>query len=114
MALVKLLYAFAAASQNNGSAFAGLKVNTHFYNLALGIAMLIGRTAITFPMLALAGSMASKKIAPITAGTFETTSGLFSGLLVSVILIVGALTFFPALALGPIVEQVLMWAGKAF
>ena len=114
MALVKLLYAFAAASQNNGSAFAGLKVNTHFYNLALGIAMLIGRTAITFPMLALAGSMASKKIAPITAGTFETTSGLFSGLLVSVILIVGALTFFPALALGPIVEQLLMWAGKAF
>jgi K+-transporting ATPase ATPase A chain len=112
--LSEILYAFASCAGNNGSAFGGLNVNTQFYNVALGITMLIGRTAIIFPTLAIAGSMASKKIAPVTAGTFQTTSALFSGLLVSVILIVGALTFFPALALGPIVEHLLMWAGKAF
>ncbi|MDR3601406.1 MAG: potassium-transporting ATPase subunit KdpA [Desulfosporosinus sp.] len=112
--LSEILYAFASCAGNNGSAFGGLSANTQFYNVALGITMLVGRTAIIVPTLAIAGSMASKKIAPVTAGTFETTSVLFSGLLVSVILIVGALTFFPALALGPIVEHLSMWAGKAF
>lgn len=112
--LSEILYAFSSAGANNGSAFAGLNANTQFYNLALGIVMLIGRTAIILPTLAIAGNMAQKKIAPVTAGTFQTTSALFAGLLAAVILVVGALTFFPALALGPIVEHFLMWAGKAF
>ncbi|MDA8443041.1 MAG: potassium-transporting ATPase subunit KdpA [Peptococcaceae bacterium] len=112
--LSEIIYAFASSSANNGSAFAGLNVSTPFYNLALALAMLVGRFGVILPVLAIAGSMAHKKIATAGAGTFATTGGLFSGLLAGVILIVGALTFFPALALGPIVEQLLMWSGKAF
>jgi K+-transporting ATPase ATPase A chain len=112
--LSEILYAFSSASANNGSAFAGLSVNTVFYNVALSLCMLIGRFGPIMLVLAIAGSMAGKKITPAGAGTFQTTGGLFSGLLAGVVLIVGALTFFPALALGPIVEHLLMLAGKAF
>ncbi len=112
--LSEMMYAFASASGNNGSAFAGLSANTYFYNLALATAMFVGRFGVILPLLAIAGSMANKKITPASAGTFQTTGSLFAGLLSGVILIVGALTFFPALALGPIVEQLLMWAGKVF
>ncbi len=112
--LSEILYAFSSASGNNGSAFAGLNVNTVFYNVALSLCMLMGRYGPMILVLAIAGSMASKKVTPAGAGTFQTTGGLFSGLLVGVVLIVGALTFFPALALGPIVENLLMQAGKAF
>ncbi len=112
--LSEILYAYASASGNNGSAFAGLNANTYFYNLTLALAMFVGRFGVIIPLLAIAGSMANKKITPVSAGTFQTTGGIFAGLLSGVILIVGALTFFPALALGPIVEQLLMWAGKAF
>lgn len=112
--LSEILYAFSSASGNNGSAFGGLSVNTVFYNIILSVCMLIGRLGPIVLVLAIAGSMASKKITPAGAGTFQTTGGLFSGLLAGVVLIVGALTFFPALALGPIVEHLLMLAGKAF
>jgi K+-transporting ATPase ATPase A chain len=112
--LSEILYAFASASGNNGSAFAGLSANTVFYNLALSLCMLIARFGPIVLVLAIAGSMAGKKITPAGAGTFQTTGVLFSGLLAGVVLIVGALTFFPALALGPIVEHLLMLAGKAF
>ncbi len=112
--LSEILYAFSSASGNNGSAFAGLNANTVFYNVALSLCMLIGRFGPIVLVLAIAGSMADKKITPAGAGTFQTTGGLFSGLLAGVVLVVGALTFFPALALGPIVEQLLMLAGKAF
>ena len=112
--LSEILYAFASGAGNNGSAFAGLNANTVFYNVAISIAMLIGRFSVILAVLAIAGNMVTKKIAPAGAGTFQTTGGLFSGLLVGVVLIVGALTFFPALALGPIVEHLLMLAGKAF
>ncbi|MBL8162071.1 MAG: potassium-transporting ATPase subunit KdpA [Anaerolineae bacterium] len=110
----EILYAFTSAAGNNGSAFAGLNANTPFYNILLGIAMWIGRFGVIFPALAIAGSMVTKKIAPPSPGTFPTDSPLFVGLLIAVILIVGALTFFPALALGPIVEQLLLNAGRAF
>ncbi|AFQ44871.1 K+-transporting ATPase, KdpA [Desulfosporosinus meridiei DSM 13257] len=112
--LSEILYAFSSATGNNGSAFAGLNVNTVFYNIILSVCMLIGRFSPIVLVLAIAGSMAGKKITPAGAGTFQTTGGLFSGLLAGVVLIVGALTFFPALALGPIVEHLLMLAGKAF
>ncbi|HBP64788.1 MAG TPA: potassium-transporting ATPase subunit KdpA, partial [Desulfosporosinus sp.] len=112
--LSEILYAFSSASGNNGSAFAGLNVNTVFYNVALSLCMLMGRFGPIILILAIAGSMANKKITPAGAGTFQTTGGLFSGLLAGVVVVVGALTFFPALALGPIVEQLLMLAGKAF
>lgn len=112
--LSEILYAFSSTTANNGSAFAGLNANTVFYNVALSLCMLIGRYVPILLVLAIAGSMASKKITPAGAGTFRTTGGLFSGLLAGVVLIVGALTFFPALALGPIVEHLLMLAGKAF
>jgi len=112
--LSEILYAFSSAGGNNGSAFAGLNANTLFYNLALGLAMLVGRFGVILPVLAIAGSMAGKRTAPVGPGTFETTSILFSVLLGAVVLIVGALTFFPALALGPIVEHLLMLGGKAF
>ena len=110
----ELLYAFTSAAANNGSAFAGLNANTVYYNLILALGMLVGRFAIIFPILAVAGSLAQKKIAPPTAGTFETDTGLFAFLLVGVILIVGALTFLPGLALGPIVEHLLMINGQTF
>lgn len=110
----EILYAFASASNNNGSAFAGLNANTQFYNLFLGIAMWVGRFGVILPVLAIAGSMVGKKVAPPSAGTFPTDGALFVGLLIGVILIVGGLTFFPALSLGPIVEQLLMGAGRTF
>ena len=110
----EILYAFSSATGNNGSAFAGLNANTLFYNLTLGLAILIGRFGVILPVLAIAGSMAGKKITPPGPGTFETTGVLFALLLAGTVLIVGALTFFPALALGPVVEHLLMFAGKAF
>jgi K+-transporting ATPase ATPase A chain len=112
--LSEMLYAATSATGNNGSAFAGLRANTPFYNTILGIAMLVGRFLFLIPILAIAGSMAAKRKVPESSGTFPTTGGLFVGLLVGVILIVGALTFFPAYALGPIVEHLLMHAGKVF
>jgi potassium-transporting ATPase potassium-binding subunit len=104
----EILYAFSSATNNNGSAFAGLSANTPFYNAALGIAMLIGRFFVAIPVLAIAGSFAQKKIVPAGAGTLATHDGLFVFLLIGVVLLVGALTFIPALALGPIVEQIQM------
>jgi K+-transporting ATPase ATPase A chain len=112
--LTEVLYAYTSQTGNNGSAFAGLGSNTPFYNWTGGLAMLIGRFAFHIPVLALAGSLVAKKAAPAGAGTFPTNGPLFAGLVVGVILIVGALTFFPAYALGPIIEQLLMLAGKAF
>ncbi len=110
----EMLYAFVSATGNNGSAFAGLTANTLFYTTGLGLAMLIGRFLMIVPMMAMAGALASKKLVPASAGTFPTTGGLFVGLLVGVILIVGGLTFFPALSLGPIVEHFMMAVGKTF
>lgn len=110
----EMLYAFTSAAANNGSAFAGLSANTIYYNLMLALAMLIGRFAIIIPILAVAGSLAQKKYSPPSAGTFETDTGLFAILLVGVILIVGALTFLPALSLGPIVEHFMMMKGQTF
>jgi K+-transporting ATPase ATPase A chain len=112
--LSEILYAFSSAAGNNGSAFAGLNANTVFYNLTLGIGMLIGRFGIIIPVMAIAGSMAKKKITPSSAGTFHTDNWLFIGLLIAVILIVGGLTHFPALALGPIAEHFLMNNGVTF
>jgi len=110
----EILYAFVSATGNNGSAFAGLTANTLFYNTTLGLAMFIGRFLMIVPMLAVAGSLAAKKIVPPSAGTFPTDQGLFVGLLIGVILIVGGLVFFPALALGPIVEHFAMLAGNTY
>ena len=104
----EILYAYSSAAGNNGSAFAGLNANTVFYNLTLAIGMLIGRFGVIIPVLALAGSMAKKKITPLSSGTFLTDNWLFIGLLIAVILIIGGLTHFPALALGPLVEHFLM------
>lgn len=112
--LSEILYAFTSSAGNNGSAFAGLNANTTYYNLALGSVMLLARTAILLPSLAIAGLLAKKKITPPSLGTFSTNSSLFVILLISVILIVGALTFFPALSLGPIVEHLLMLKGQSF
>ncbi|QBR71916.1 potassium-transporting ATPase subunit KdpA [Beijerinckiaceae bacterium] len=108
------LYAYTSATGNNGSAFAGLSANSPFYNTTLGLAMWIGRFLFIVPMLAIAGSLAAKKLVPPSAGTFPTDGGLFVGLLIGVILIIGGLTFFPALALGPIEEQLAMLAGTLF
>ncbi|HEY1468746.1 MAG TPA: potassium-transporting ATPase subunit KdpA [Candidatus Acidoferrum sp.] len=110
----QILYAYTSAVGNNGSAFAGLASNTRWYNVSLGVAMILGRFFMKIPILAIAGSLAAKKHVPESAGTFPVTGPLFTVLLVSVILIVGALTFFPALSLGPILEHLLMGAGKAF
>lgn len=112
--LSEILYAFTSAAGNNGSAFAGLNANTPFYNLTLGLAMLIGRFGVIFPVLAIAGSLASKRYSPPSFGTFTTDNGLFVALLIGVILIVGGLTFFPALGLGPIVEHLLLQTGRTF
>jgi K+-transporting ATPase ATPase A chain len=112
--LSEILYAYTSAAGNNGSAFAGLTGSTYFYNTMLGAAMLFGRFALFVPMLALGGFLSSKKIAPASIGTFPVTGPLFVTLLIGVILIVGALTFFPALALGPVVEQLSMAAGRVF
>jgi potassium-transporting ATPase potassium-binding subunit len=110
----EILYAFSSAAGNNGSAFGGLNANTVFYNLMMGSGMLIGRFGIIVPVMAIAGSMAKKKITPVSSGTFRTDNWLFVMLLISIILIVGGLTFFPPLALGPIVEHFLMNLGVTF
>lgn len=110
----EIFYAFTSATANNGSAFGGLTGNTVFYNTTLGFAMLIGRFLMIVPMLAIAGSLAAKKTVPPSAGTFPTHSGLFIGLLVGTVMIVGGLTYFPALSLGPIVEHIAMSAGTLF
>ena len=112
--LSEIVYAFTSTTANNGSAFAGLTGSTYFYNTLLGLNTLIGRFAMHVPMLALAGFLAEKKIVPESAGTFPVTTPLFVVLLISVILIVSALTFFPVLSLGPIVEHFLMQAGRLF
>src|SRR5208282_4045562 len=107
-------YAFVSATGNNGSAFAGITANTLFYNSTLGLAMFIGRFLMIVPMMAIAGSLAAKKIVPPSAGTFPTDSGLFVVLLAGVILITVGLTYFAALSLGPGVEHLLMQSGKLF
>ncbi|MEG9438290.1 potassium-transporting ATPase subunit KdpA [Edaphobacter sp. HDX4] len=112
--LSEILYAYTSATGNNGSAFAGLNANTHWYNYSLAAAMFFGRFFMIVPMLAVAGNLAQKKIAPASAGTFPVTTPLFTLLLTAVIVIVGALTFFPALSLGPILEHLLLRAGHAF
>jgi K+-transporting ATPase ATPase A chain len=101
----EVLYAFASAANNNGSAFGSLDATTDWYTTTLGLAMLVGRFLLIVPALAVAGSLARKRVVPATAGTFPTTGPLFGGLLTGVVLIVAGLTFFPALALGPIVEH---------
>jgi len=110
----EVLYAYVSQTANNGSAFGGLMGNTLWYNTTGGIAMLVGRFLMIVPAMAIAGSLANKKIVPASSGTFPTTGGLFVGLVIGVILIVGGLTFFPALALGPIVEHLAMRAGTVF
>ncbi|MBE2237574.1 MAG: potassium-transporting ATPase subunit KdpA [Caldilineaceae bacterium] len=112
--LSEILYAFASGAGNNGSAFAGLNTNTPFYNLLVGLAMWLGRFGVILPALAIAGSMASKKVAPPSSGTFPTDGPLFTLLLMAVVVAVGALTFFPALTLGPLVEHLLMQSGRVF
>jgi K+-transporting ATPase ATPase A chain len=112
--LSEILYAFASAAGNNGSAFAGLNGNTVFYNLSLAFNMFVGRYGVLIPVLAIAGSMVKKKTVPPGPGTFQTTGPFFAVVLASVVIIIGALTFFPALALGPLVEHLLMWSGKVF
>jgi K+-transporting ATPase ATPase A chain len=112
--LSEILYAYTSATGNNGSAFAGLNANTHWYNGSLGVAMFAGRFLMLIPMMAIAGNLAGKKIVPASAGTFPVTTPLFTILLTGVILIVGALTFFPALSLGPILEHLLLHAGRTF
>jgi K+-transporting ATPase ATPase A chain len=110
----EILYAFSSAGANNGSAFAGLNANTDYYNLMLGVGMLIGRFGVILPVLAIAGNLAGKKKVPQSSGTLRTDTGLFIFLLIAVIVIIGALTFFPALSLGPLIEHLLMNAGRTF
>jgi K+-transporting ATPase ATPase A chain len=112
--LSEVIYAFASAAANNGSAFAGINANTDWYNYMLAINMFVGRFAIIVPVLAIAGSLAQKKASPPSSGTFPTNGSVFTILLISVVLIVGALTFFPVLSLGPIIEHFLMQAGRTF
>lgn len=112
--LSEMLYAYSSATANNGSAFGGISVNTNWYNATLGTAMLFGRFFMIVPPLAIAGSLSRKKVVPASLGTFPVTTPLFATLLVGVIVIVGALTFFPVLSLGPIVEHFLMNSGRAF
>jgi K+-transporting ATPase ATPase A chain len=112
--LSEMLYAYSSAAANNGSALGGISVNTHWYNTTLGLTMLFGRFFMIVPPLAIAGSLSRKKKIPESLGTFPVTTPLFTALLVGVIVIVGALTFFPALSLGPIVEHFMMNAGQVF
>jgi len=112
--LTQILYLFTSSAGNNGSAFGGINGNTPWYNTAGGFTMLVGRFFMIIPMLAIAGNLAKKKTVPASAGTFPVTTPLFTVLLVSVIVIVGALTFFPALSLGPVLEHLLMMSGKTF
>jgi len=108
------LYAYVSGAGNNGSAFAGLSANTPYWNTTLGIDMIIGRFFVIIPVLAIAGAMAAKKTVPPSSGTFPTNGAMFVGLTVGVIIIVGGLTFFPALALGPVVEHYAMNAGTLY
>ena len=110
----EILYAYTSAAANNGSAFGGLGGNTLWYNLTLGAGMAFARFFVIVPALAIAGAMAAKKTVPASAGTFPTHGGLFVGLLVGVIIIVGGLTFFPSLAVGPVVEHLAMIHGQTF
>jgi K+-transporting ATPase ATPase A chain len=112
--LSEILYAWSSASGNNGSAFAGLNANTAFYNIGLGIAMLIGRFSVILPCLAIAGSLGRKQQCPPSSGTLPTETPTFGVLLAAVILIVGGLTFFPSLALGPLMEHLLLLTGSVF
>jgi K+-transporting ATPase ATPase A chain len=112
--LSEILYAYSSGAGNNGSAFAGLNANTPWWDTTLGFTMLIGRFLMIVPALGIAGAMVGKKVVPPSLGTFPTNGGLFSGLLVGVVVIVGALTFFPALSLGPIVEHFLAQSGTLF
>jgi len=112
--LSQILYAYVSSTGNNGSAFGGINANTLWYNTTTGVAQLLGRFFMIIPIMAIAGSLAKKKTVPESVGTFPVTGALFATLLVSTILIVGALTFFPALSLGPILEHLLMLSGKAF
>lgn len=112
--LSEIIYAYTSAAGNNGSAFAGLNANTHWYNISLGLTMFMGRFLMIVPMLAVAGNLAGKKIVPASSGTFPVTTPLFSVLLISVVLLLGALTFFPAISLGPVLEHLLMHAGHTF
>jgi K+-transporting ATPase ATPase A chain len=112
--LSEVLYAFVSGTGNNGSAFAGLNANTYWYNTTIGIAMLFGRFLMIVPVLAIAGNLAAKKQIPATLGSFPVNTPLFTILLISVVLIVGALTFFPVLSLSPIVEYFQMHAGETF
>jgi K+-transporting ATPase ATPase A chain len=112
--LSQILYAYTSGTGNNGSAFGGINANTLFYNSTIGVVMLLGRFFVAIPILAIAGNLAAKRTSPASLGTFPVTSPLFATLLVSTILIVGALTFFPALSLGPILEHLVMLSGKAF
>ena len=109
-----MLYAYTSAAANNGSAFAGLNANTPWWNVSLGIVIILGRYISIILMLALAGSLAAKKAVPVTSGTMRTDNGLFAGILFVTIVIIGLLTFFPVLALGPLAEQLAMLAGKVF
>ncbi len=110
----EVLYAYTSATANNGSAFAGLSADTPWYDVTIGLAMVMGRFLIIVPVLAIAGSLAAKKTVPVSVGTFPTDGGLFVGLLVGVVLVVGGLTYFPALAVGPVVEHLSMLAGQVF
>jgi K+-transporting ATPase ATPase A chain len=110
----EMLYLYTSSTGNNGSAFAGISANTMFYNLTGAVAMFVGRFFMIIPALAIAGSLAAKKTVPTSAGTFPTTGSLFIGLLVGVIVIIGGLTFFPALSLGPIVEHLAMLSKTTF
>ena len=112
--LSEILYAFISAAGNNGSAFAGLNANTDFWNVVLGVVMLAGRFLMIVPALGIAGSLVAKRVVPAGPGTFPTDGPLFTALLVGVVLIVGALTFFPVLCLGPLVEHFLAGAGKVY
>jgi K+-transporting ATPase ATPase A chain len=112
--LSEILYAYSSTVGNNGSAFGGLSGNTPWYNTTLGVAMFIGRFLMIVPIMALAGSLVKKKVAPPSVGTFPVSGGTFVVLLLGTVLLVGALNFLPALALGPIVEHFLMWGGKTF
>jgi K+-transporting ATPase ATPase A chain len=105
----EILYAFASAGNNNGSAFAGLSANTPFYNAMLAVAMWFGRFGVIVPVLAIAGSLAAKKRLPVTAGTMPTHGPLFVTLLIGTVLLVGLLNYVPALALGPVVEHLMLW-----
>jgi K+-transporting ATPase ATPase A chain len=112
--LTEILYAYSSATGNNGSAFAGLNANTPWFNTTLGLSMMFGRFAYVVPVMAMAGAIAAKTRTAPSAGTFPTHGGLFIGLLIGVILILGGLQYFPALALGPVVEHLLMLAGQTF